>query len=308
MSARQQIKQLLFKSFILSDRLGLHVLPKHYYSPIPDYEWLAEHKDLWTNRIELHGVEWNLDRQLAWLSDVCAPYYTEVRGLEFYNRATADQWGPGFGAIESQVLHCVMRSFAPRRIIEIGSGVSTACMSESVRMNEQDGKPRSEITCIEPFPRPVFSSLRGVRHIKQLCQQVPLSLYRELESGDLLFIDSSHAVKTGSDVVKIYLEIIPNLAPGVIIHIHDVYLPYVYPRDALTHVFGWQEMAMLAALLTNNDRLSVLTCLSALHYDCAAALQEVLSDYRPQANDHGLQPPAGSREGYFPASLWMCSR
>jgi hypothetical protein len=87
-----------------------------------------------------------------------------------------------------------------------------------------------------------------------------------LSAGDLLFIDSTHAVKVGSDVVRIYLEIIPHLPAGIFLHIHDVYLPYAYPRDVFSMPYWWQETGLLIALLTNNPRLSVLTCLSALHY------------------------------------------
>jgi hypothetical protein len=136
---------------------------------------------------------------------------------------------------------------------------------------------------------------------------VPLDLFDTLQAGDLLFIDSSHAVKTGSDVVRIYLEIIPRLAAGVTVHIHDIYLPYVYPRDALLSFFEWQETVLLAALLTGNPHLEVLACLSALHYGQPANLAALLPDYQPQANDQGLAVPAAP-QGYFPSSFWMRTR
>jgi hypothetical protein len=127
-------------------------------------------------------------------------------------------------------------------------------------------------------------------------------LFDELGPGDVLFIDSSHSVKTGSDVVKIYLEIIPRLRAGVYIHIHDVFLPYAYPRDALDTFFGWQETALLAALLTQNRALRICTCLSGLHYDRRAELRNILSDYRPQNDRDGLQ---AGKHGHFPSSLWL---
>jgi hypothetical protein len=305
LSVRRQAKRILFSSFALGDRLGIHVLPKHYYSPVPDHAWLKEHKELWTDRVDLQGMEWDLDRQIDWLARMCGPYYTEVRGLGYYEKATSEGWGLGFGAIESQVLHCVIRSLNPPRILEIGSGVSTACMVDAVKRNEQENKPATKITCIEPYPKPAFKALPNVEHIQDICQAVSKTVFAELKANDLLFVDSSHAVKTGSDVVRIYLEIIPNLPPGVVVHIHDIYLPYLYPRDALTSFFGWQETAFLAALMINNGRLSVLACLSALHYDRPKELQALLSDYRPQANDHGLHLNAAVRQGHFPSSLWL---
>jgi predicted O-methyltransferase YrrM len=307
LSLRKQAKKYLFKCFSLADRLGVHILPRHFYSPIPDHSWLKEHKEFWTGKADLQGVEWNLDRQMDWLSQMCEPYYAEVRGLGFFETATSEGWGRGFGAIESQVLHCVVRSLAPPRILEIGSGVSTACMIEAVKRNEEENKPSTKITCIEPYPKPAFKGLPNVQHIQELCQTVSKSVFTELKAGDLLFIDSSHAVKTGSDVVRIYLEIIPSLASGVVIHIHDIFLPYLYPRDVLTHFWGWQETVLLAALMTSNPQLSVLAGLSALHYDRPKELQALLKDYQPQANEEGLNPNGATPDGHFPSSLWLRS-
>ncbi len=305
MGLRKQAKKFAFKCFSVVDRLGIHILPKHYYSPVPDYAWLKHHKRLWTQRVDLRGVEWDLDLQVDWLRRMCQPYYDEVRGLGSFEKATSAGWGPGFGPIESQVLHCVVRSLAPGRILEIGSGVSTACMVEAVKKNEKENKPSTKVTCIEPYPKQVFRRLPDIQLVQDVCQAVPAGVFAELKANDLLFIDCSHAVKLGSDVVKIYLEIIPNLPPGVFIHIHDIYLPYLYPRDALTQFFGWQETALLAALITNNSGLSVLASLSALHYDRSKQLKELLSDYQPQANEEGLLPDTATPAGHFPASLWL---
>ena len=166
---------------------------------------------------------------MAWLKDVCAPYYSEF-DVESYRSLSQEGLGPGFGEIEGQVLYCFMRRFVPERVIEIGSGVSTVCMLEAARRNQRDGKLLSRITCVEPFPKDKLRSRTDIELIPQLCQKVLLSLFDQLTSGDLLFIDSSHAVKVGSDVLRIYLEIIPRLAPGVFIQVHDIYLPYAYPR------------------------------------------------------------------------------
>lgn len=303
---RNMAKRIALHSFLQMERAGIHVLPKHFYSPVSDRQWLQENRDLWTRRAKLAGIDWNLDRQMEWLTEVCSPYYDEVRGLGFYESSIRNGLGLGFGAIESQVLHCVIRSMAPRNIIEIGSGVSTACAVRAIEKNEAEGKCASQLTCIEPFPMPAFKRLKGIRHITDRCQSVPTAVFSELGTGDMLFIDSSHSVKTGSDVVRIYLEIIPSLPPGVTIHIHDIYLPYLYSRDTLTHCWGWQETVLLTSLLTNNNRLSVLTCLSALHYDRTQQLQSLLGDYVPQSNDEGLQLSAETG-GHFPASLWLCT-
>lgn len=286
--------------FFALDRVNFHVLPKHFYTPVPDYQWLRANRELWTGRASLAGVAWDLEAQLAWLGEICRPYYPEVAGLRLFEEITARRVGPGFGPIESQVLHCVMRAKAPRRVIEIGSGVSTACLIEAIARNSSP----TQVTCIEPFPKEAFRSISSITHLRQPLQSVPLSPFGQLEPGDLLFIDSSHAVKTGSEVMRIYLDIIPALPAGVFIHIHDINLPYEYPRDALSAYYASQETALLLALLTNNARLSILACLSGLHYGSPELMQAILSDYRPQANHEGM-PASESAPGHFPSSIWL---
>jgi hypothetical protein len=301
---RQMTRAASFTLFFLLDKVGLHVLPKHYYTPVPDYAWLRANKEAWTGRASLAGVHWDLDEQLQWLEEMCRSYYHEVAGLRFYREAAARGLGPGFGEIESQVLHCFIRTQAPPRIIEVGSGVSTACLLHASDINVQEGRPGSQIVAVEPYPKKAFSHVGKITHIKQPCQTVPISLFEQLQSGDLLFVDCSHAVKVGSDVIRIYLDIIPSLPPGVFIHIHDIYLPYLYPRSVLFYPFGWQETALLLALLINNQHLSVLACMSALHYERNDKLVTLLSDYQPQSNASGLCPSYPA-EGHFPNSIWL---
>lgn len=298
------LARMSFQLFFLLDRVGLHVLPKHYYTPVPDYDWLNKNKNAWTGRASLVGVAWDLDEQLQWLDQICRPYYHEVAGLGCYERITASAVGPGFGPIESQVLHCFIRANAPRCIIEIGSGVSTACMVHASDLNRREGRRSSRIVCVEPHPKKAFHNIESICHLQQACQTVPQSIFEELKLGDLLFIDSSHSVTVGSDVIRIYLDIIPRLPRGVFVHIHDVFLPYLYPRSVLSNYFAWQETSLLLALLTNNRQLAVLSCLSALHYDRSAELVDLLPDYTPRDGLDGLDK-SSAPHGHFPASLWL---
>ena len=297
-------KELLFRAFSTFDRAGLHLIPKHYYTPVPDCTWLQRHRQLWAGRSSLTGIPWNLAAQSDWLERTCRPYYHEVAGLQTYNSFMHDGAGPGYGPIESQVLHCFIRAYAPGRVLEIGSGVSTMCMLEAARLNLHEGQRVPEITCVEPYPRASLLRSKEIQLVPQLCQETPLSLFKQLSAGDLLFIDSTHAVKIGSDVIRIYLEIIPSLAPGIFIQIHDIFLPYAYPRNVFTRPFWWEETALLIALLTNNPKLSVLACLSALHYDNADKMRRLLTDYRPAPNNEGLSVN-GRDAGHFPCSIWL---
>ncbi len=300
---KQALKEASYRMFFALDGLRLHVLPKHFYTPVPDYSWLRANRGLWTGRASLNGLAWDLSAQMDWLGQICCPYYHEVAGLQQFQEIISRRVGPGFGPIESQLLHCFIRSKAPRRVIEIGSGVSTACMLHAIQMNRQNSR-ETQVTCIEPFPKDAFSTIQDITHLRQPLQAVPLSLFGQLQPGDLLFIDSSHAVKTGSEVLRIYLDIIPALPAGVYVHIHDINLPYQYPRDALSAYYASQETALLLALLTNNARLSILACLSGLHYDCPERLRAIMSDYRPQANQEGLPAPDAAPD-HFPSSIWL---
>lgn len=307
LKSRAVRKRAFLKLFVLLDRLGLHVLPKHHYSPVPDHRWLRQNEGLWLAPIEsavIAGMD--LDQQVSWLEEICGPHYDEVVGLGRYEALSQLGMGPGYGPIESQVLHCFMRKVQPARVIEIGGGVTTACMTRAAEQNAADGGRRSSITCIEPYPYPQLLDLPGVDVMKEFCQAVPLDLFRQIGPGDLLFIDSSHSVKTGSEVLSLYLEVIPSLPPGVFVHIHDIYLPYAYPRDALEWVWNWQETCLLLALLAGNPSFEVLASLSMLHYRCPRELGRLLTDYRPQPGREGLADP--SSEGHFPCSIWLRTR
>lgn len=281
-----------YRFFMLADRVGVHVLPKHYYTPLPDYAWLRGNMQVWARPVDMTGVSWDLDSQVAWLRGICAPYYGEVKGLDSYHDAVGA--GPGFGPIEYQVLHCFVRARQPK-IIEVGSGVSTVCMI---------GAGATAITCIEPHASDRLRQL-PVTLTPMMVQQVPFGQFSLLGEGDLLFIDSSHAVKTGSDVQFLLLEIIPRLRPGVYIHIHDINFPYLYRRNELEDYFDWQEGALLLALLKGNPGLDVLCCLSALHYGRQEQLKLICPDYEP---DKDTGPGLGAITGHFPSSIWLRTR
>jgi hypothetical protein len=291
-------------TFYACDRLGLHVLPKYYASPVPDWNYLRTHPETWRGRVEMIGVDWNLDGQIAWLRSICEPHYGEVRGLARYKAITESGIGPGYGAIESQILYCFIRAKHPPKVIEIGSGVSTRTMLDAAERNKQEGLSQTQFIAIEPNARAELRRVSGITLHEALVQEAPLDFFDQLEAGDLLFVDSSHAVKTGSDVVRICMEIMPRLKPGVVIHFHDINLPYLYPRLPMHQFLGWQEGTLILALLMHNPHLRVLCCESALHYDRPAELRAIASDYRPQDNDDGLAK--GDTTGrHAPDSLWL---
>lgn len=301
---KRSLKHLSHRMFFALDQVGIHLLPKHYYTPVADYSWLRKNRDAWMSRANLSGVHWELEDQLHWLQEICGPYYHEVEGLRLYQELESSGFGPGYGPIESQVLHCFVRHYAPANVVEIGSGVSTACMLQASYINKQEGRQGSKIVSVEPFPKQKLREQEGITHVEEMCQKVPESVFDDLDAGDVLFVDSTHTVKLSSELQRIYLDIIPNLRRGVFVHIHDIYLPYLYNRDVLSSYFDWQETSLALALLKNNAHLSVLCCQSALHYDRTKEMTMLLSDYRPQADVEGLRADK-SRESHFPSSLWL---
>ena len=162
------------------------------------------------------------------------------------------------------------------------------------------------IVAIDPFATETIAGLNGVEVVKVSALEAPSHLFASLSAGDLLFIDSSHAVKTGSELARLYLEIVPGLPPGVIVHVHDTYLPFLYSPWVLEDLWDWQETTLLLALLTHNDHLEVLCAQSALHHARPDGLRAVLPDYVPLELQRGVVCPGAN--GHFPSSTWLRTR
>lgn len=302
-AAKVAVKRLLWHANDLASRIGLFILPNHYYTPIADIRELARTRRFWAKPAPMHGVDMDVTSQVEWLRAGIAPYEPQFRGNRPYKEGVQKGLGPGYGYIEAQCLYGALRHVKPKRVIEVGSGVSTGCILKASQDNaSMDGLLEAQITCIEPYPRPALMSL-PVNVIQSPVESLDPGLFDQLEAGDFLFIDSSHAVRPGGDVLYLYLIILPRLKPGIVVHIHDVYLPYLYQRDLLSSLFQWTETALLLALLTNNPKLKVLASLSYLHYEAPDALREVFPEYRQQLNDAGLSDPGAP--GHFPSSIYL---
>jgi hypothetical protein len=302
---RDVMKAASMRFYVLGDRVGWHVVPKHYYTANHDIHWLRHHRELWARPANFDHLHWNLDEQFEWLEVLVKPVVHEVEGLEVFRHLSGLGAGPGFGPIESQALHGFIRTMKPARVVELGAGVSSLSMLHADKLNIAEGRAAMQLTCVEPYPWPALEETAGLSLLREPAQAVDRALFDTLHHGDLLFIDSSHAVKVGSEVPRIYLEIIPNLAPGVYVHIHDNYFPYLYPPDVLESYLAWQESTLLLALLTANPHLEVLCCMSALHDGQVDNLKRLFPDFRPQHLRDGLQTTDNSQKGMFPASIYL---
>lgn len=294
----------------LAIRFGYYILPVHYHVPVPNIIELERTRDVWARKSELPGLLVDLDEQASTLRAICLPYQEEYAGNVVYQEAVRNHFGPGYGYIEAQALHAVVRHYKPRRVIEVGSGVSTYCMWKACEMNCDETRERTTITCIEPYPSARLRALSQIELIPKQVQTVALQVFGELDRNDLLFIDSSHTVKPGSDVNYLILEVLPRLRPGVIVHFHDIYWPYDYQRDLCRTYFHWTESSLLRAFLIFNPRVRILACLSHLHYERQNILKEVFPEYDPQDDVDGLLPddypgPFELIPEHFPSSTYL---
>lgn len=303
------LKRAFFQVYKLALRLGFHFFPAHYYSSEPNILELEKTKDTWAKPTPFHGIPVNLDQELQSLRTVCLPYQTEYIGNPIYQEGVRRNLGPGYGFIEAQVLHAVIRHYQPARLIEVGSGVSTYCSLAALRKNQAEGKRSGSITCLEPYPSKGLQTLArsnpDLRLMARPVQSGPEDLFRELSAGDILFIDSSHVLKAASDVHHIVLEVLPQLAPGVLVHFHDIYFPYDYQRDLLLTFLHNNETPFLRAFLAFNSKFRILFSLSHLHYEKKEALKAIFPDYDPQSDRQGLRDRSEDPQKHFPSSLWL---
>lgn len=307
---RNTIKRALFRVHKFGTRLGVHILPVHYYSPIPNILELQRTRDVWARKSELPGLSVNLDEQVSTLKSICIPYLGEYAGNKVYREGVARHFGPGYGYIEAQALHAFIRYYKPKRIVEVGSGVSSYCMLRAAEANARETGVCPRIVSIEPHASKSLKNLSSsIELVQRQVQTVPLELFRELEENDLLFIDSSHTVKPGGDVNYLILEVLPRLQRGVVVHFHDISFPYDYRRSTLQTFLHWTETSLLRAFLIFNNKASIIVSLSHLHYERQSNLREVFPEYNPDDDVDGLSPedlkPFSRSAKHFPSSTYI---
>jgi predicted O-methyltransferase YrrM len=287
---------------------GISVVPNHFYWPIPDIRTLEKRE--WPTRNCAFDV--NLENQAEFAQRVVTSYARELGFQPENSNPAIYHLNNGlFESVDAEVAYCMVRDRKPRRIVEVGGGFSTRVMAAAVRTNAVEGTA-CKLTTIEPNPdgtlRHGFEGLSEL--ISTKVQNVPIETFTSLEPGDILFIDSSHVVTVGGDVVYEFFEIFPRLQPGVIIHLHDIFYPSDYPRDAvLNFLWFWSEQYLLEALLTSNSGFEVLWASSAMQL----LRPNVLEENFPNWDDSYQRMPPRIRKfiptadgkRVWPSSFWM---
>ena len=240
----------------------LFVPPGHFYSPLPSIDDIRrnEARLFAEPPRELPGVALNEAGQLALLTEL-QPYYdaqpfTAERstGLRYFFE------NPAYSYSDAIFLHCMIRHVRPRSIIEVGSGYSSCVTLDT---NERHFANSIACTFVEPYPDLLRSlarpdDLSRIEILERGLQDIDLSRFRALKSNDILFIDSTHVAKTGSDVNYIFAQILPTLQPGVYVHFHDIFYPFEYPKPWVLEGRGWTEAYMLRAFLTHNTSFEIV--------------------------------------------------
>ena len=250
------------------ERHGFHVTPVHFYEPIPDTQSLPE--TIWSQPSELVGIDMNGATQLHLLRNVFSKFREEYETIPA--EPPPGQLWP-FRGTDVLVAYCMVRHFQPRRIIEVGSGFSSLVLGQAAARNKS-----SALICIDPFPHELTRENNRIPALQSLIESkvedVDVEFFSQLESGDILFIDSSHTVKTGGDVNYLFLEVLPRLKPGVIVHVHDIFFPFEYRRDWMLEQFRfWTEQYLLQAFLIFNSEFEVLIANSYLNHYYASDLK-----------------------------------
>jgi hypothetical protein len=253
--------------------VGVFPIRNHYYepqfdnrNPIPEF----------SQDRNLPGINWNIPGQFEMLerfgfSQELADIPQEKPGtLQFYFNNGAFESG------DAEYWYQLIRTIKPRRIFEVGSGNSTLMAIKAIcRNHEDDPSYKCKHICIEPYETTWLEDA-GVSVVRKRVEEVELSFFAELQENDVLFIDSSHIIRPQGDVLFEYLELLPSLNRGVIVHVHDIFSPKNYLKQWLEdEVRFWNEQYLLEAFLTHNSSWMVLGALNYLHHNQYEKLKSV---------------------------------
>jgi predicted O-methyltransferase YrrM len=251
--------------------------------------------------VGVKGID--IDEQLATAKEFCPPEARErLRTFEIHNHAIAENQENGYGPIEAEFLYGFIAARRPRRVVQVGAGVSTAVILRSAA----DAGYNVEVTCVDPYPSNYLQRAGAAGTIKlfaERAQDVDLNVLTDVGDDGMLFVDSTHTVKAGSEVNRIILEALPRLPRGAMVHFHDIFFPYDYQPSIFEEPFFSQESTLLHAYLANNERYRVRVSMSMLHYARPQELQELLPRYRPRRHEDGVQVPG--TEGHFPSATYL---
>lgn len=268
--------------------VGIQVVPANFYSIVPsptDFD----------NSFEFNGEVPYLDpgvfddeAMVTYLQEALLPYSEEFDpAFEQPDEEGVYYWrNPAFSFSDAMAYYCVLRERKPQTVIEVGSGYSTLVAQAALARNGH-----GKLICVEPYPMDWLRDRDGIELHQTAVQELTSDWFNDrMDSGDVLFIDSTHTVKTGSDCAHLYLRVLPRLQGDLLIHAHDIYVPFAMPRNKAQprHIY-WNEGYVLLALLLENPRMRVVYG-STYHHELHPDLLRTFM--------HDRHPPGG-------ASIWF---
>ncbi len=271
------VRKVGFSNLVLCRKISLNIgiipIRRHFYEP-----FVSKHNityDLSIDRL-LPGISLNIEEQLLLLKSLT--YSSEISHItdDFTNHKTFHFKNGCYEAGDAEYWYNLIRLKKPSKIIEIGSGHSTKIAQLAIKKNTEENKLYScHHICIEPYLMPWLEEL-DVTIIREKVENVDKQLFKQLSVDDILFIDSSHILRPQGDVVYEYLELLPDLSKGVIVHIHDIFTPKDYlSKWILEDVLLWNEQYMLEAFMTNNSKWKVIGAINFLHHNYFKELKHV---------------------------------
>jgi hypothetical protein len=271
---------------------GILPIRDHYYQPLINPKKHLK-SSLRADRF-LPGIEMNIARQLEILQSF--DYNDELLALPVNNQGSESTFyynNGSFEAGDAEYLYNIIRAFKPSKVIEIGSGNSTLIAIRALEKNrEEDSSYSVKHICIEPFEKPWLTT-KPVQVERKKLEELDLSLFKTLNTNDILFIDSSHMIRPQGDVLFEYLQILPSLNSGVLVHIHDIFTPRDYPDEWILKEHRlWNEQYLLEAFLTLNNSFEILAAVNFLSHNFKNELASKCPIFASQQNKE-------------PGSFWM---
>lgn len=235
--------------------------PGHFYSPIIDKQnVLAQAATIWPDELPaaIAAIDLNIDQQRQWAA-IMESYYGDLRFEEQSQQGHRYYYQNEYYSYSDAIsLYSFLRKLQPVRVVEVGSGFSSAVMLDTADQFSLN----TTFHFIDPYPERLTQLLKQkdgsrVEILAKPLQEIQMELFESLQPNDILFIDSSHVLKTNSDVNFYLFEIFPRLCPGVFIHIHDIFYPFQYPKPWVEAGVNWSELFAVRAFLMNNSAYEI---------------------------------------------------
>lgn len=260
----------------------INIIPANFYSEVPlvndilnSFEYKSVNSEIYNSRI--------FDQEkIANFIDCISVYSSEFSPPEFGDKDSPKNFfwkNPAFSYSDAMSYYCVLRHFKPNHVLEIGSGFSTMVANQALEKNES-----GKITLIEPYPMEFLRDLEFVDEIiESFVQDISVpDMVQLVESSDVWFIDSTHTVKIGSDCLYIYLKIMPEITKDIVVHTHDVFLPYGMPqKKALEKHIYWTEQYLLYAYMLDNPKIEVLFGSAYVKHSLPSAMDKLMANMYP---------------------------